>query len=233
MFSAIGLGVIDASFAIRQPDGTLVPLDRFEMLGAPRDGRAEAHRRPRRTGFHHQATLRGRRAGRRHPRKRAAGRAAMAGGSSIRTHKMPAPTDAAVERTGWHAGSPWRDAVCRLGGQFAGVVAFVRADPHRHRDAVLVALGGRVAALHGPVGDRPCSRGQFLRRHDAALRRLSQPRRSGLGRAGRSCDLLLFRPRARSRALDPPPYLPAGRRRPADRADPMRPLLFRGPLSRR
>lgn len=39
MFSAIGLGVIDASFAIRQPDGALVPLDRFEMLGAPRDGR--------------------------------------------------------------------------------------------------------------------------------------------------------------------------------------------------
>ncbi|CDX62390.1 conserved hypothetical protein [Mesorhizobium plurifarium] len=39
MFSAIGLGVIDASFEIRRPDGALVPLDRFEMLGAPRDGR--------------------------------------------------------------------------------------------------------------------------------------------------------------------------------------------------
>lgn len=39
MFSEIGFGVIDASFAIRQPDGTLVPLDRFEMLGAPRDGK--------------------------------------------------------------------------------------------------------------------------------------------------------------------------------------------------
>ena len=39
MFSAIGLGVIDASFEIRRPDGALVPLDRFEILGAPRDGR--------------------------------------------------------------------------------------------------------------------------------------------------------------------------------------------------
>jgi hypothetical protein len=39
MFSAIGLGVIDASFEIRQPDGALVRLDRFEMLGAPRNGR--------------------------------------------------------------------------------------------------------------------------------------------------------------------------------------------------
>ncbi|TGQ92024.1 hypothetical protein EN847_34805, partial [Mesorhizobium sp. M1C.F.Ca.ET.204.01.1.1] len=38
MFSAIGMGVIDASFEIRQPDGTLVPLDRFELLGARRDG---------------------------------------------------------------------------------------------------------------------------------------------------------------------------------------------------
>jgi hypothetical protein len=39
MFSAIGLGVIDASFEIRQPDGALVPLDRFAMLGAPRNGK--------------------------------------------------------------------------------------------------------------------------------------------------------------------------------------------------
>ncbi|MDX8526323.1 hypothetical protein RFM68_17625 [Mesorhizobium sp. MSK_1335] len=39
MFSAIGLDVIDASFEIRRPDGALVPLDRFEILGAPRDGR--------------------------------------------------------------------------------------------------------------------------------------------------------------------------------------------------
>lgn len=39
MFSDIGLGVIDASFEIRRPDGALVPLDRFEILGAPRDGR--------------------------------------------------------------------------------------------------------------------------------------------------------------------------------------------------
>ncbi|RAZ90402.1 hypothetical protein DPM33_12810 [Mesorhizobium hawassense] len=39
MFSAIGLGVIDASFEIRQPDGALVPLDRFAMLDAPRNGK--------------------------------------------------------------------------------------------------------------------------------------------------------------------------------------------------
>ncbi|MDX8449128.1 hypothetical protein [Mesorhizobium captivum] len=39
MFSAIGLNVIDASFEIRRPDGALLPLDRFEMLGAPRGGR--------------------------------------------------------------------------------------------------------------------------------------------------------------------------------------------------
>jgi len=39
MFSAIGLNVIDASFEIRRPDGALLPLDRFDMLGAPRDGR--------------------------------------------------------------------------------------------------------------------------------------------------------------------------------------------------
>jgi hypothetical protein len=39
MFSGIGLGVIDASFAIRQPDASLAPLDRFAMLGAPRNGK--------------------------------------------------------------------------------------------------------------------------------------------------------------------------------------------------
>lgn len=39
MFSAIGLGVIDASFAIRQADGTLVPLDRFAMLEASQGGK--------------------------------------------------------------------------------------------------------------------------------------------------------------------------------------------------
>lgn len=39
MFSAIGLGLIDTSFEIRQPDGALVPLDRFELLGTPRNGR--------------------------------------------------------------------------------------------------------------------------------------------------------------------------------------------------
>lgn len=41
MFSAIGMGVIDASFEIRRPDGALVPLDRFEMLGAPRHGKVK------------------------------------------------------------------------------------------------------------------------------------------------------------------------------------------------
>lgn len=39
MFSAIGIGVIDASFAIRQPDGTFVPLDRFALLGERHDGK--------------------------------------------------------------------------------------------------------------------------------------------------------------------------------------------------
>jgi len=39
MFSAIGLGVIDASFEIRRPDGALAPLDRFAMLGVPRNGK--------------------------------------------------------------------------------------------------------------------------------------------------------------------------------------------------
>lgn len=38
MFSAIGLGVIEVSFEIREPGGSLVPLDRFEMLGVRRDG---------------------------------------------------------------------------------------------------------------------------------------------------------------------------------------------------
>ena len=39
MFSAIGMSVIDASFEIRRPDGALVPLDRFEVLGAPLNGK--------------------------------------------------------------------------------------------------------------------------------------------------------------------------------------------------
>lgn len=39
MFSGTGLGVIDASFAIRQADGTLVPLDRFAVLDASRSGK--------------------------------------------------------------------------------------------------------------------------------------------------------------------------------------------------
>jgi hypothetical protein len=39
MFSGIGIGLIDISFATRSPDGTLVPLDRFETLRVPRDGK--------------------------------------------------------------------------------------------------------------------------------------------------------------------------------------------------
>lgn len=39
MFSTIGLGVIDASFAIRQADGTFVPFDRFAVLDASRGGK--------------------------------------------------------------------------------------------------------------------------------------------------------------------------------------------------
>ncbi|MBL8584495.1 MAG: hypothetical protein JNL61_20010 [Rhizobiaceae bacterium] len=39
MFSTPGLGVVDASFMRMQADGTLRPLDRFVMLGEPRDGR--------------------------------------------------------------------------------------------------------------------------------------------------------------------------------------------------
>jgi hypothetical protein len=39
MFSGIGLGIIDVSFATRQPDGSLHPLDRFEVLGVRRGGK--------------------------------------------------------------------------------------------------------------------------------------------------------------------------------------------------
>jgi len=39
MFSGMGLGVIDASFAIRQADGAFVPLDRFATLDASPDGK--------------------------------------------------------------------------------------------------------------------------------------------------------------------------------------------------
>ena len=39
MFSAIGLGVIDVSFFVRQQDGTLVPLDRFATLGGRPGGK--------------------------------------------------------------------------------------------------------------------------------------------------------------------------------------------------
>lgn len=38
MFSAPGLGMIDVSFSIGQPDGTFVPLDRFALLEEPRAG---------------------------------------------------------------------------------------------------------------------------------------------------------------------------------------------------
>ena len=33
MFSVPGIGLIDASFTVRQPDGTFAPLDRFVSLG--------------------------------------------------------------------------------------------------------------------------------------------------------------------------------------------------------
>lgn len=39
MFSGIGLGIIDVTFATRQPDGSLRPLDRFETLGVRRGGK--------------------------------------------------------------------------------------------------------------------------------------------------------------------------------------------------
>ncbi len=39
MFSAIGLGVIDARFELRQADGALAPLDRFELLKASHNGK--------------------------------------------------------------------------------------------------------------------------------------------------------------------------------------------------
>lgn len=39
MFSAIGIGLIDVSFASRSPDGTLTPVDRFRLLGAKPDGK--------------------------------------------------------------------------------------------------------------------------------------------------------------------------------------------------
>lgn len=39
MFSAIGLGVVDASFAEKKPDGQLIPVDRFKLLKEPRDGK--------------------------------------------------------------------------------------------------------------------------------------------------------------------------------------------------
>ncbi|MEP9388168.1 hypothetical protein [Mesorhizobium sp. KR9-304] len=39
MFSVPGLGMVDVSFSIRQPDGTFAPLDRFALLDEPRTGK--------------------------------------------------------------------------------------------------------------------------------------------------------------------------------------------------
>lgn len=39
MFSAPGIGLVDAAFTIRQADGSFARLDRFEMLGEPRNGK--------------------------------------------------------------------------------------------------------------------------------------------------------------------------------------------------
>lgn len=39
MFSAPGIGLVDASFTLRQEDGTFARLDRFDALGEPRDGK--------------------------------------------------------------------------------------------------------------------------------------------------------------------------------------------------
>jgi hypothetical protein len=38
MFSAPGIGMIDVTFTMRQPDGTSVSLDRFALLNEPPDG---------------------------------------------------------------------------------------------------------------------------------------------------------------------------------------------------
>lgn len=39
MFSGIGIGLVDASFAIPQPDGSLKPVDRFATLDEKRNGK--------------------------------------------------------------------------------------------------------------------------------------------------------------------------------------------------
>jgi hypothetical protein len=39
MFSAPGIGLVDASFTIRQADGSFARLDRFDALGEQRDGK--------------------------------------------------------------------------------------------------------------------------------------------------------------------------------------------------
>lgn len=39
MFSGIGIGVIDASFSVRQPDGSSMPVDRFAALDERRNGK--------------------------------------------------------------------------------------------------------------------------------------------------------------------------------------------------
>ena len=74
MFGGIGLGVIDASFAIRQPDGTLVPLDRFEMLGTSRDGKLKRIESGTELASIIKRLCATAGQGRRHSRKRAAGR---------------------------------------------------------------------------------------------------------------------------------------------------------------
>lgn len=39
MFSGIGIGLIDASFSVRQADGSLTPIDRFATLDERRNGK--------------------------------------------------------------------------------------------------------------------------------------------------------------------------------------------------
>jgi len=39
MFSGIGIGLVDASFSVRQPDGTSAPIDRFAVLDERRNGK--------------------------------------------------------------------------------------------------------------------------------------------------------------------------------------------------
>lgn len=39
MFSGIGIGLVDATFSSRQPDGSLMPIDRFAVLDERRNGK--------------------------------------------------------------------------------------------------------------------------------------------------------------------------------------------------